>query len=110
MLKLLPRLHGLEDSGKCWHTTLPKHFTHDLGVEAVSSDIFLFFRRAREQVTRLLTSYVDKALACDDGPFAELTKENFEGFEVKSREQNKMRFSEVYINERSDGLEIHRWA
>ncbi len=87
-----------------------KHLTHDLGMNAVSSDMSLFFRRARGQVTGLIAVYVDDTLACGDRSFVELTEKSRKAFEVKSREHDKMRFSGVYVGKLSDEFEIHHRA
>ncbi len=103
-------IYGLVDSGDYSHATFAKHLTHDLGMQFVSSDMYLFFRRARGQVTGILASYVDVTLACGDRSFIEPTEKTREVFEVKSREHNEMRFPGVYVNKLSDGFEIHQRA
>ncbi len=79
-------------------------------MKPVASEISLFFRRARRQVTGILASHVDDTLVCGDNSFSEITKKTREKFEVKSREYDKMRFSGVYIDKIHDGYEIHQWA
>ncbi len=108
--KLLRPLYRLSDSGDNWHATFAKHLTHDLGMKAVSSDMSLFFRHARGQLTGLLASYVNDTLACGDRSFVDVTAKTREAFEVKSREHNKMRFSGVYVNKLNDGFEIQQRA
>ncbi len=65
-LKLLRPLYGLADSGDYWHATFAQYLTHDLGMNDLSSDMSLFFRRARGQVPGLLASYADDTLGCAD--------------------------------------------
>ena len=88
--KLLQPLYGLADRGDYWHATFAKHLSDDLAIKPVASDVSLFFRRARGQVTGLLASYVDHTLACGNDSFAKLTKRTRETFEVKSREHKNM--------------------
>ncbi len=110
VLKLLRHLYGLSDSGDYWHATFAMHLTRHLGMKAVSSNMCLFFRSARGKVTELLASYVDDAVACGDRSFADLTEKTREAFEVKSREHDKMRFADVYVNKLNHGFEIHQRA
>ncbi len=79
-------------------------------MKPVASDMSLFFRRARGQVTGLLASYVDDTLACGDRSFSDLTKKTRVKFEVKSREYHNMRFSGVYVDKTNEGFEIHQRA
>ncbi len=79
-------------------------------MKPVASDMSLFFRRPRGQVTEILLSYFDDTLACGDNSFSELTKKTREKFEVKSREYDRMRFSGVYIDKTHDDYETHHWA
>ncbi len=58
-------------------------------MKAVSSNMSLFFRRARGQVTGLLAYYEDDTLACGDRSLIDLTIKTREAFEVKSREDGK---------------------
>ncbi len=71
-----------------------------------ASDMSLFFRRTRGQVTGLLASSVDNKLACVSDSFAKPTKRTREPFEVKSQEHNNMRFSGVYVEKLRDSFEI----
>ncbi len=102
VLQLLCPLYVLADSGDYWHPTLAKNLTNDLGMNTVSSNMSLFFIRARGQFTGLLASYVDDTLACGDRSFVELTRKTREAFEVKSRNDNTMRFSGVYVDKLGD--------
>ncbi len=70
ILKLLRPLYGLVDSGDYWHATFVEHLTKKLGMKTVSSDMSLFFRQARGQLTGILASYVDDTLACGDSSFS----------------------------------------
>ena len=83
ILKLLRLLYGLADSGDYGHATFAEHLRKHLGMQTVDSDMSLFFRRARGQLTGLLASYVDDTLACDDSSFSQLTEETQKRFEFK---------------------------
>ncbi len=63
----------------------------------MASDMSLFFRRARGQMSGLQASYVNSTLASGDNTFAELTKKTRQKFEMKARKNKDIRFSGVYV-------------
>ncbi len=74
VLKLLCPLCGLADSGDYWNATFAKHLTDNLSIKTVSSEMSLFSRHARGQISGLLASYVDDTLECGDRTFSDSTK------------------------------------
>ncbi len=110
VFKLSRPLKHLAHSRDYWYASFANYLTHDLGMNAVSSDMSLFFRGTRGKVTRLLASYDVDTLACVDRSFAELTEKTREAFEVKSREHYTMRSSDLDVKNLSDGFEIHQCA
>ena len=108
ILKLLRPLYGLADSSDYSYATFAEHLGKKLFMRTVASDMSLFSRRARGQLTGLLASYVDETLACGDSSFSQLPEETRKRFEVKSREYENMRFSGVYIDRSDNGFDIHQ--
>ncbi len=76
-------------------------------MKTIAIDMSMLFRRARGQLTGLLASYVDDALACGDSSFSQLTDETRKRFEGKSHEYDNMRFSDIYIDLSDNGFNIH---
>ena len=56
ILKFLRLLYGLAYSSDYWHATFAERLKKKLGMKTVASDMSLFFRRARGQLTGLLAS------------------------------------------------------
>ncbi len=77
-------------------------------MQTVASDMSLFFRRAKGELTGLLASYVDDTLACSDSSFSQLTEETRKRFEVKPREYENLRFSDFYIERSDNGFNFHQ--
>ncbi len=77
-------------------------------MQTVASDLSLFFRWSRSQLTGLIASYVDDTLAWSESSFSKLTEETRKIFEAKSHEYENMRFSGVYIDRSDNSFNIHR--
>ena len=58
-------------------------------MKAVTTDMQLFFRRAREKLYNLFASNVDDTLACSDHSFGKLTKKTREKFEMETGQKQR---------------------
>ena len=108
LLKLLKPIYGLADSGDIWNTTFSKHLQEDLGMQRAQTDMSMFFKRDRKELTGIEATYVDDSLAVGDESFNILTNETGKRFEAKEKEFNSLRFSGVYIETSEKGFRIHQ--
>lgn len=88
-------------AGEC-HATFAKYSTENLNMKLLASDLTLFSRRVRSQVTGLIFSYGADTQASGDRSFSQQTQQTREKVEETSREYESMRFPGVYIDKNGD--------
>jgi Reverse transcriptase (RNA-dependent DNA polymerase) len=108
ILKLLPPLYGLSDSGDYWGRTLSNHLKGDLGMESTTGDPDFLFKRKGGKLIGLCAAYVDDTLQAGNSDFIKLSEQSINKFQCRPREWNNVQFAGVEIESKESEIIMHQ--